>query len=657
MRLSSTPRWRGGARLISRLGALTVVAALSMLAGTASAAEGNIDHVENGKGTLQVLYSLPSAGSAAPDLTSLKVSLDGKPLDATASLASSAQGQTVRRTTILTIDISDSMAHNNRFAEAQRAADVFLDSAPKDVYVGIVTFAKSVTVAQQPSLDRAASKAIIAQLALQRSTHLYEGVKQAVDASGTVGQRSLLLLSDGRDTTPTPLADVTQVVKKTGVKVDAVALGQAAPDQALLQQITDAGGGTLINANDPKALSQVFANEAQTLAKQILISVKTPTELAGSEGTLSVSIDAGGQTYTDAAFVTLGKAASTAPGGAQSSTHLYAPPRSGFQITTTMMLAGLAATGLGLLVLFSGLLGGFGKKPESVESRINAYTRKGRRRGPVATAPPPQGVAAQAVGFATKALEGNKGLESALGDRLDAAGLSFKPAEWLLLHAAIAVGAAGVGFLVSSGGLLVTLLGLVAGLLLPWLYLGHKRSSRLKGFNSQLAETLQLLAGSLQAGLSLSQGIDTVVREGADPIAGEFRRALVETRLGVQIEDALDAVGERMESADFKWTVMAIRIQREVGGNLAELLLNVAGTLREREYLRRQVKALSAEGRFSAYILLALPPGVMLYMFFVNPSYLHPLISEPIGFFMLGAMVVLMVLGAFTMKKMIKVEV
>jgi tight adherence protein B len=102
---------------------------------------------------------------------------------------------------------------------------------------------------------------------------------------------------------------------------------------------------------------------------------------------------------------------------------------------------------------------------------------------------------------------------------------------------------------------------------------------------------------------------------------------------------------------------MAIRIQREVGGNLAELLLNVAGTLRERDYLRRQVKALSAEGRFSAYILLAMPPGVILYMMTVNPTYLSPLIHTPMGFFMLGVMGGLMALGSFMMKKMIKVEV
>jgi tight adherence protein B len=165
------------------------------------------------------------------------------------------------------------------------------------------------------------------------------------------------------------------------------------------------------------------------------------------------------------------------------------------------------------------------------------------------------------------------------------------------------------------------------------------------------------MAGSLQAGLSLAQGMDTIVREGADPIAGEFRRALVETRLGVQVEDALDSIAERMTSDDFRWTVMAVRIQREVGGNLAELMLNVAATMREREYLRRQVKSLSAEGRFSAYILLVMPPGVLMYEATTNRHYLSPLISTPMGWLMLGVMGVMMGLGAFMMSRMIKLEV
>jgi tight adherence protein B len=117
-----------------------------------------------------------------------------------------------------------------------------------------------------------------------------------------------------------------------------------------------------------------------------------------------------------------------------------------------------------------------------------------------------------------------------------------------------------------------------------------------------------LVSGALSAGLSLPQAIDTIMRDGVEPMSGEFRRALVEARLGVDIEDALDGVAERMSSKDFEWVVMAVRIQRQVGGNLSELLLTVSTTLREREFLRRQVRSLSAEGRLSAYILCGLPP-------------------------------------------------
>jgi tight adherence protein B len=324
-----------------------------------------------------------------------------------------------------------------------------------------------------------------------------------------------------------------------------------------------------------------------------------------------------------------------------------------------MMLGGVVALGLGLLVIIVGVFGGFGgKRKESLESRIDAYTQKGQnKRASAPTSQEPVGVAAQAVDMANRALASNRGFEAKLGDRLDAAAVSLKPAEWLLIHASFAMAAAAVVFAFTSGSILMGLLGLVGGIFLPWFWLGFKKSRRLKAFNTQLAGCLQLLAGSLQAGLSLAQGLDTVVREGQEPLSSEFRRALVETRLGVPIEVALESIGDRMDSADFKWTVMAIRIQREVGGNLAELLLNVAATLRERDYLRRQVKALSAEGRFSAYILLALPPGIILYMSTTNPTYLHPLIASPLGYAMLGAMVVLMVLGALMMKKLVKVEV
>ena len=180
----------------------------------------------------------------------------------------------------------------------------------------------------------------------------------------------------------------------------------------------------------------------------------------------------------------------------------------------------------------------------------------------------------------------------------------------------------------------------------------------MKAFKYSLADTLQLMAGSLSAGLSLAQSVDTVVREGQDPIAGEFRRALVEARLGVEIEDAMDGVAKRMESVDFEWVVMAIRIQREVGGNLSELLTNVAATIREREYLERQVQALSAEGRLSVWILGGLPPAFMAYLLVANPSLSATARSaRPSATSLLGTMAVLLTVGIFWMKKLVKVDV
>jgi tight adherence protein B len=640
-----------------RLAAALVLSALTLVASPAQAAEGSIDHVESTKQGLQVLYSLPAAEAAAPALDSLQVDLDGDPLEATATLASDAAGDAVRRTAILAVDVSASMQVGGKFVEAKRAAQTFLDSAPDNLYVGIVTFAGRVTVAQEPSLDRSASKAVVERLTLSRGTFLYDGLRQAVATSGTAGQRSVIVLSDGRDTSRTSLSTVVTDIREADVKVDVVALAQSPSEQALLEPLSTAGHGAVISAGNPKALAAVFQSEARTLANQILITAESPTDESAREGTLTISVTAGAQSYSDAAFVTLPPSRKPAAPATTPSTRLE-PADGEPLLSANMMLGGIAAIGVGLLVVLLALLGGFGRPKESLESRIEAYTQKGRGKRTPATAPQPnQGVAASAVGLATKALKTNRGFEVKLGDRLDGAAVALKPAEWLLVHAGIALGAAAAVFTLGGGNVILGVVGLAVGAVLPWFWLGLKKSRRLKAFNSQLAPCLQLMAGSMQAGLSLAQSLDTVVREGQEPLAGEFRRALVETRLGVPIEDALDSIGGRMESADFTWTVMAIRIQREVGGNLAELLLNVAATLREREYLRRQVKSLSAEGRFSAYILLALPPGIILYMMVSNPTYLEPLISTPMGYVLLGAMVGLMALGSFTMNKLIKVEV
>ena len=649
------------AKRAHRVAALTLTVVLIPLLGTTTAwadSAGSIEHVETTAGELRLLYSLPGLDSRAEaDLTSLRVSINDDQVKATAAPADEA----VRRTTMMTIDVSNSM-RGQRFAQAKQAAKAFLDTAPDDVLVGIVTFAKDVETVQKPTLDRSRLTRVLDRLELSRQTRLYDGVIEATKAVGKEeGQRSLLVLSDGKDTSDTPVLDVTAAVREAKLKVDIVALEQSTDAREPLEQIAGAGEGALLTADDPKALVEVFSEEADELAKQVLVTVAVPDNLSGAEGSVAVALDASGEAYTDTAFVTLQKVKLAAP--------VAKGPReiepASLQVSSDLMWLGLGGAFLGGLLILLMAFGVFTReKKETLEDLVSAYSRTGDLRagrgggGKTGGANgPPRSITESAVGLAQKALAGNRGFEANLAAKLEAAGMSLKPAEWLLLHSGIAVVASLTGFLLSSGRVLLTLMLLAAGVVVPWVYLGFKKSRRLKAFNSHLAETLHLISGGLSAGLSLAQSVDTVVREGTEPIAGEFRRALVETRLGVQLEDALALVGQRMQSDDFAWVVMAIRIQRDVGGNLGELLLSVAATMREREYLRRQVKSLSAEGRLSGLILGGLPPGVLVFLTLTNPGYLEPLFESVIGWLLIAVMAMLMAVGSFWMSRLVKVEV
>ncbi len=179
----------------------------------------------------------------------------------------------------------------------------------------------------------------------------------------------------------------------------------------------------------------------------------------------------------------------------------------------------------------------------------------------------------------------------------------------------------------------------------------------MQAFATLLPDALQLIIGSLRSGFSLSQAIDAMVRELPDPVASEFGRALGEARLGESLEDALARVAERMRSDDLRWAVVAIRVQQQVGGNLAEVLTTTVNTIRERDALRRHVRALSAEGRLSAWILVALPVLAGVFMFTVRTEYAMVLVTDPLGLLLLLIGVLLVAVGTFWMSRVIKVEV
>jgi Flp pilus assembly protein TadB len=307
-----------------------------------------------------------------------------------------------------------------------------------------------------------------------------------------------------------------------------------------------------------------------------------------------------------------------------------------------------------LLVLALLLLGALrdGDRGKGLVTRIERY---GPRHAPA----PPAGdgkVASTAVSWTARLLaSGNT--DRRLAQRLDLAGISRRPAEWALLGGCASVVLAAVLTTLLGNAFIGILAGAVGGWLGMRLALSVKIGRRRAAFSEQLPNVLQLVAGSLQSGFSLPQALDAVVREETQPAAGEFSRALAEARLGVDLGVALDGVAGRMESDDLRWTVMAIRIQREVGGNLAEVLRNTVDTMRERAYLRRHVQALSAEGRLSAYILVALPVLVGGWLLLTSRTYMRPLYTTAPGVLMLVSSVVLVIVGALWMRKLIKVEV
>jgi tight adherence protein B len=315
---------------------------------------------------------------------------------------------------------------------------------------------------------------------------------------------------------------------------------------------------------------------------------------------------------------------------------------------------GLVAIGLGLLGVLTMAIPR--ERELSVEETVHMYT-SGRTGSGAHAAMPQTDQLASAKSAAAQLLKRNRSVEMRINARLEGAGSSLNASEWLLLHVGITLAAGFVGTVIGGGKVLIGVIFLAVGAVLPWFWLGYKRGRRRKAFNTALPDTLQLMSGSLSAGLSLAQSIDTIVSQGAEPIASEFRRVLVETRLGVKLETALEGVAERFESKDFAWVVMAINIQRQVGGNLAELLDTVAATVRERDYMRRQVAALAAEGKLSAFVLGGLPPIFFVYIMFTRYDYISILFEKPLGWLMLGASVFILAVGAFWMSRIIKVEV
>jgi tight adherence protein B len=323
---------------------------------------------------------------------------------------------------------------------------------------------------------------------------------------------------------------------------------------------------------------------------------------------------------------------------------------SGASTTDVLLIVGAAAAGIALFLLIMIVFGPNKAVERDLSGRLGTYApqteTKGKFKNPFLRR------------FASKAesVAERRGMTGMIETALEQANMPISPGE------AIA-GALGLSIVVGllagvlSRNIIWALVFAGATLLIAAVAVQTvARRERVK-FENQLPDTLNLISTSLRAGYSLLQALEAVASESPEPTGREFGRAINETRLGRSPVDSLKDVAERMQSVDFDWAVLAISIQREVGGNLAEVLQTAAETMLHRNRLRREMKALTAEGRISAIVLSALPILLFAFLYMSNPTYLEPLFSTIYGIIALVVAGILMVAGIVWLNKIVTIEV
>lgn len=606
-----------------------------------------------------VLTVDPGRDASTIDADSVEVRIDGVAVEADISI-----GAVPDRSAMLVIDTSGSMDQVGMPA-VQSAVEQYLAVVPADVKVGVVSFANTSGVDVEPTLDHDQVSSVVAGLVSRGYTALYAAVDDAVGALGADGDRSIVLLSDGGDSVaPDPAAAARTAVaqlNESGVRIDVVAFDTDERVTGALTDLAAAGGGRVTEATDAEALSAAFSAAADTLKRQMAFSA--PFGDAGGEVEVEVSGTAGGRPFVATRTVDLG-APAPAPSVSQTSTGTAtataaaAPTIVAGSPSSWNLYAGLVALVIAILALVAAtvtpeLRSSKSQRLESLDFfGAGNVTRVARREAQ------PSAVAAQLVLAGDRVMARREATSRTMA-LIERADLPLRAGEWLVLRV-VAVVASAALFLVLLPGLprlLSALVGAVLGFAAPPLVLRFLARRRARRFETILPDVLMLVSTSLASGFSLLQALDAVARDAAEPAAKEFSRTLAEARIGADVSDALEHMAVRMDSENMRWTTMAIRIQREVGGNLAETLTTTAKTLRERESLKRQVRTLSAEGRLSAYILIALPFFMFFYLTLVNYDYVSLLWTTPVGILLMVGGAIAMIVGIFWMRKVVQIEV
>ena len=543
---------------------------------------------------------------------------------------------------VLVLDTSKSMA-GRPIRDAVEAARALAARRNSDQPLGIVTFNSTTSTLLPLSTDDAAiDSALSSPPPLKPETHVYDGTRAAISmlARADVTAGTVIVLSDGGDTgSRTGLTEAVKFARKHGVRVFSVGLQTGSFEPEALQRLADGAGGRYSEATDSGDLKAIYDQLGADLSREYLVQYRS-LEGPGRRVDVEVSVEDVGTATASYRSPELQIAA--------------APPyeRKDFwgspaALVIACLLAG-ALVGIGLLAL--------GLRPER---------RRMRRRVAMFISEPSaedESPTREASGLADRLLFT---VEESLArmrwwagfkEEVEIARVTMPAVQIVALTAAGAVFLAWVLLLI-SGSSLLAVAGLIGVPVVVRTVLKQKLAGQRKQFMDQLADNLQVIASALRAGHSFIGALTVSVNEAPEPTKSEFERVLADEQLGVPLEEGFDAVARRMDCRDIEQVRLVATLQRETGGNTAEVLERVADTVRERSELRRQISSLTAQGRMSRWIVTALPVVLIFAINLVNPDYMKPLFETSAGKGMLVLAAILITAGSLTIKKIVDIKV
>lgn len=564
------------------------------------------------------------------------------------------QSISMDREIVFVIDTSQRLRTNDALGEFKAALAAQIRELPSGTSVGIVDAATSaiIVVPMTSNLNEAA--AAVEAIDFSEGGRVIDGVDKAVAMlaepaiSGDVDiAQSVVVFSGGLDVASSAGVGPAQGgLIRRGAQL--ITLDYNGGEPSFDSVVTATGGLEFAVASADAIAASV--DTVVTAASNRYVIRFAGQSAEDARGDLAISIGGASDNVSYAGGELTIRALALVPSAQDQTTGAFGffETQTGFYVTLLM-----AFLGIGLAIFMLGSI--FASGESTLDGLIARYSSGEEELADEDSNIVQTALVQRAVEMSESFAE-DRGFLLKVEELLERAKLPLRPGEAMSFYMAAIVLGMGFGYFLLGGLLGSVIFGFgVAFLMLFAVRFMAKR--RMRKFEQQLPDTLQLLAGTLRAGYSLPQGFEAVSKESADPMGYELTRVMTEARLGRELEEALAAAAERLSSPDFAWAVMAISIQREVGGNLNELLMTVSDTMVQRERLKGEIATLTAEGKMSAILLGGLPPGLGFVMWIMNPEYINQLFVEFLGNVFLGMGIVSSIIGLVWMKKVITIDV